>query len=191
MQLILALKIHTAASHADLEKTLDVFSRIQTKSDYARLLGRFLTMYEPLEDQLSRAENWPERGLDFDSLRKASWLREDLAALGAPAHDIDSWERCNQLPETESLGAAIGCLYVLEGSTLGGRVISKRFGETLGIAPGSGGRFFNGYGAETGERWRAFGQWTRAMEEREGFLEPEATRAAKETFACFGRWLSF
>ncbi len=50
---------------------------------------------------------------------------------------------------------ALGCLYVLEGATLGGQVISRHLAK-LGIGPENGGRFFNGYGARTGEMWKSF-----------------------------------
>jgi heme oxygenase len=189
MQLLHALKARTAASHSNLENSLDVFSRVRDAAAYRGLLGKFFTLYEPLEAQLERSADWSSLKFDFDAHRKAAWLREDLSALGVSAAEMDSWQRCRSLPDTAGVGAAIGCLYVLEGSMLGGQVISKRFRETLGVTPETGGRFFNGYGAETGQRWRAFGQWVQEADVREGGLEVPAAEAAKSTFACFGQWL--
>ncbi|MGC4072816.1 MAG: biliverdin-producing heme oxygenase [Nibricoccus sp.] len=191
MRLLQALKTHTAVCHQDLENSLSVFSRIRTRDDYGRLLEKFLTLYEPLEAQLGTSADWRALDFDFDAHRKTAWLRGDLAALGVNEAEINSWERCRTLPSTEGVGAAIGCLYVLEGSTLGGQMISKQFRETLGVTPETGGRFFNGYGAETGQRWRAFGMWAQTADDRAGGLEQPAAEAAKHTFACFGQWLKF
>nr|WP_262512340.1 biliverdin-producing heme oxygenase [Adhaeribacter arboris] len=47
-------------------------------------------------------------------------------------------------------------MYVMEGSTLGGKVISKIVYETLGYTPENGIAFFNGYGTQTGPKWKAF-----------------------------------
>jgi heme oxygenase len=54
-----------------------------------------------------------------------------------------------------NLNFAVGCLYVLEGATLGGQFISRHL-ATLGIGPANGGLFFHGYGAKTGEMWKSF-----------------------------------
>ena len=148
-------------------------------------------MYEPLEEQLGRSTDWTAAGWDFEIRRKTQWLREDLRMLDVSEKELQSWSRCNHLPETESLGAAIGCLYVLEGSMLGGQMISRQFGEKLGITPATGGRFFNGYGADTGRQWRAFGTWAQTASDRAGGLEAPATRGAEQTFRCFGSWLKF
>jgi hypothetical protein len=49
-----------------------------------------------------------------------------------------------------------GCLYVLEGSALGGRVISKRVKQTLGLGPATGGAYFHGLGRQTARHWSDF-----------------------------------
>lgn len=58
---------------------------------------------------------------------------------------------------TESLGHALGHMYVMEGATLGGRMILQHVQKTLGLDEHTGGTcFFAGYGAETGSRWKSF-----------------------------------
>lgn len=52
-------------------------------------------------------------------------------------------------------GYALGYFYVIEGSTLGGRVILKQIAPVLKLGP-EGTRFFTGYDAETGRFWRSF-----------------------------------
>jgi heme oxygenase len=93
------------------------------------------------------------------------------------------------LPEVGSLGQALGCLYVMEGSTLGGRFIARRLHEHLGLTPASGAAFFHGYGEETGSRWKAFQQ---ALVRYSAATENEfaVIGAAEETFSKFEKWLN-
>jgi len=50
--------------------------------------------------------------------------------------------------------AALGILYVIEGSTLGGQVIAKRIREKLNLTPDLGGHYFSSYGANVMPTWR-------------------------------------
>jgi heme oxygenase len=58
------------------------------------------------------------------------------------------------IPDVSSTGHWLGALYVLEGSTLGGQVISRHLEKHFGWKDGRGYSFFLGHGAHTGERWR-------------------------------------
>lgn len=116
MRLLHALKSQTATSPAGLESSLDVFSRVRTKQDYAAPLGKFFTLYEPMEASLGFSQDWAALRWDFPSHQKNGWLRDDRKALGVPAVEIAAWNRCVRLPGTDNLGATIGCPYVIEGS---------------------------------------------------------------------------
>lgn len=191
MRFLGQLKQHTAESHASLEQGMAVFDRVKTKSDYRALLQKFFTLYEPLEKRLAGAADWVALGWDFPAEMKTPLLRADLQALGANDGELAAWPRATVLPALDEPGAAVGSLYVLEGSTLGGQMISRRFAAELGITPGAGGEFFNGYGADTGTHWRKFGQWAEIQSEQhpENF-EAGAVRGARETFNCFAQWLT-
>jgi heme oxygenase len=53
--------------------------------------------------------------------------------------------------------SALGTLYLLEGSQLGGRVIGRSVSRSLGVTPGRGGSFFCGRTADMArQRWQAF-----------------------------------
>ena len=85
--------------------------------------------------------------IDLGSIgRRRDWLAADLHALATalPA------------PQSLGLGHGFGCLYVLEGSALGGRVISKRVKQTLGLGPATGGAYFHGLGRQTASHWSDF-----------------------------------
>ena len=88
----------------------------------------------------------------------------------------------------DSIQRVLGCLYVIEGATLGGQVITRHLEKNLGITPESGGAFFAGYGAETGARWKEFCALLTAAAERVSG-EDEIVASANDTFATLGRWL--
>lgn len=82
------------------------------------------------------------------------WLAQDLAALGWPwpAHAATA-DPCAGLHLPDAL-AALGSLFVVEGSALGGQVIVRRLGTQAALAPAL--RYFQGHGEATRARWRRF-----------------------------------
>ncbi len=191
MRLLPLLKSQTADAHAALEQNLNLFELVRTKDDYRLLLTRFFTLHEPLEQRLADAIDWPALGFDFASRRKAPLVRHDLRTLGTTDTEIDALPRATALPSLDNTAAAIGCLYVLEGSTLGGQFISKHFQTSLGIAPETGGRFFHGYGPHTATRWREFGQWAEQQNPSAATdFDTRAAAAASATFHSFAQWLN-
>lgn len=190
MSLVATLREGTSDCHVALEKSLDLLQRVTTPVEYRELIKRFFTLYEPLEAELAAVVDWNASGWDFSAHRKTPWLREDLLALGVPATEIADWPRCESTKTPASFGAAIGCAYVLEGSTLGGQMLAKQFRDTLGITPQRGGQFFQGYGAATMPSWRAFGGWADAQANADPHLKDQAVRGARDTFEVFSRWLT-
>ncbi|GAA5142351.1 biliverdin-producing heme oxygenase [Prosthecobacter algae] len=183
------LKTQTAEVHAALETQLDIVRHFESRTSYLKLLEGFFTLYEPLEQRLATAMDWSAEGWDYEGRRKTPWLVEDLAALGLVPQDVAALSRCVDLPDIHCPAAAVGCLYVLEGSTLGGQVITRLLGQHLDIPPDQGGSFFAGYGPETVGRWREFGTWAEAWSTRHPQDHPAAVQAARQTFDVFARWL--
>lgn len=119
---------------------------------------------------------------DVAARRSAALILDDLEAIG---EDLQNMERCTSLPQIDNLSQAFGALYVLEGSSLGGRIISRMMKNKEGLPLHTGGlRFFEGYGKETGEKWKAF------LEALNGQPEGEAiVAAANQTFQSFQNWM--
>ena len=140
MPLLATLKSETATQHTSLENSLDLFERAATPEGYRRLLAQFYGLYRPMEEDLAQALAWEAHHWDFGGRRKTPWLETDLSALGLDAAAIARLPVCDVLPPLAGPGAVIGCLYVLEGSTLGGQFISRQLRQALGIDPESGGR---------------------------------------------------
>jgi heme oxygenase (biliverdin-IX-beta and delta-forming) len=104
-----------------------------------------------------------------------------MAALGVGAEEIARIPQCAELPELVTIPQVLGCLYVIEGATLGGQIITRHLQANLGITPETGGAFFAGYGVENGARWQAFGAMITAAAERFGG-EDEIVASANRTF---------
>lgn len=151
---LLRLRSETRLEHEAVEETLGLADPGVTRDLYCLRLKQFYGFYCPIEERLAQVDGWEGRGVDLDARRKTSLLRADLAALGAePTERIPL---CPRLPPLDDAAAGFGCLYVLEGATLGGQIISRHIKSTLGITPESGGSFFRGYGERTGEMWQSF-----------------------------------
>ncbi len=151
--------------------------------EYRAYLERTYGFYQPVEGLLARLSVWPALGLDPAPRMKLPLLMRDLRALGS---DPGSLRICAAPPALGSVAEAAGCAYVLEGSTLGGRVISRHVQAQLGANVAR--EFLDGYGAGTGESWQAFRAALRAFADTPE-REAGAVFGAKQTFATFTRWL--
>lgn len=181
-----ALKRSTEDCHRRLERRLPLFDPQFARADYLRLLQCFLGYYRPLESLLSGVPELPRHPPDCAS--KSSWLETDLLALGMTPSEIQGLPICRELPEATNPYSGFGCLYVLEGATLGGQAISRHLRRTLDIDAACGARFFSSYGRETPARWQAFGARLAAAVQGER-PQTEAIRAARETFLRLEAWL--
>jgi heme oxygenase len=151
---------------------------------YAEVISGFATWLQAWEPRVRDA--LPEHLRPwFDERRRARFAREDLAWLRAThglAPCLDGEGPALAVPLGD-LAQALGSLYVIEGSTLGARVIAPRLEASLGVVAGHGARYFNGFGDDAISVWRDF----RECAERElgGAVEPtdSACQSARRTFA--------
>ena len=150
------LKMSTSASHTALEDQLPLMNADLSREGYCQFVSRFFGFYAPLETQLLASPHWHQLAFDYAPRQKTSRLAHDLLALGRSHADLEATPRCTDLPACITPEQLLGCLYVIEGATLGGRSITRHLQARLGLTPESGGAFFDGYGAQTGLYWKAF-----------------------------------
>jgi heme oxygenase len=140
------LRDATRDRHERLEARLDILNRLLTVPGRRELVAGFHALHAGAEAALEPLLGGVP-GLDFHARRRSERLARDLAGLGG---------RVRPSPPMPVYGVAqaLGVLYVLEGSTLGGRVIRRHLAANGGDMAGLG--FLDPYGAATGDRWRSF-----------------------------------
>ena len=168
------LKDATTADH----QRLDAHPRLQAllapglpNAIYGALLHALLAWYTPLELHLiNRLDSW-RVPLALDRRRKTGLLERDLRVLGLGDH-LTELAPDAALPMLDCRPAALGCMYVLEGATLGGQMIARQLQQNAGMTITTGSAFFHSYGPEVGSLWHAFGlfldQCPEALEKRGG-----------------------
>ena len=81
---------------------------------------------------------------------------------------------------------ALGSLYVMEGSTLGGQVIMRNVTLRLGFDDRFGCSYFAGHGANTGAMWRSF---LARLDEAPTAEAERIANGASATFERLAWWL--
>lgn len=181
-----SMPVHALLRHTtrDVHRRLhrhDGFASVQdgtcTLDAYRRLLLRLHGFHRPFEAAAGLA---PERSV---------WIADDLAYLGVDAQALASHASCAFIPRLHDDPRRVGALYVVEGSTLGGRELFHGLDRLFGAETIAGRRFFFGRGATTIDRWKDYlARLTRCAS------DPARTtainEAAAETFACFEHWMA-
>lgn len=88
---------------------------------------------------------------DINQRKKLSSIQDDLKVLGfSVLNETTAFDTDFEIP------FALGIVYVMEGSTLGGRVILKNIEKQLGFNADDGAKYFSGYKGNTGSLWKSF-----------------------------------
>lgn len=177
------LKEATRAQHENLENTVDVMGEVFSLENYKMLLTKFYRFYAALETKV--AENdLTGAGFDFGPRRKTPLLEKDLEALGVLEKVKTQVPLWDGLPDVSSLSKAFGSIYVMEGATLGGQVITRHLKQDFGLTPENGAAFFSSYGTQVGSMWKSFKEILTAYAEKNGD-DAQIIEAARETFDSF------
>ncbi|TKC09881.1 biliverdin-producing heme oxygenase [Pedobacter polaris] len=171
-----AIKENTTPEHQQLEQlVISHLKQIRSDADYAQLLRNFYAYFSAVEAVC--VPNISITGLiDLSSRRDSSFIARDITELGGNLDNLPAVV----VPEINNLAQAMGAMYVIEGSVLGGPYIVKMLAR-LGIVNGVS--FFSGYGAATGERWKEFVTALNSLSDP--LAQQQAIFTAKETFANF------
>jgi len=139
------LKTQTSVNHLLLEKKLVSFMKtIRTEAEYARFLALFYGYFGALELSINKCLN-ASIIPDYENRRKTEALKIDLKILNQEDLKLAASEL---LPVIENHLQSLGALYVIEGSTLGGKIISKMIKQQLKTEVMAF-TFFTGYGDQS------------------------------------------
>ncbi|NMO16083.1 biliverdin-producing heme oxygenase [Pyxidicoccus fallax] len=186
------LKTETRPHHERTEAAVRLMEPDLTPGGYRRHLEALHGFYVPLEAELSAWLEGAVPALRAHERWKVPLLEEDLRALGHDTASLARLPRCQQLPQLPGLPEALGCFYVLEGSTLGGQLILRHLRRRFADVPVGPFAFFSAYGEEVGPMWRAFGQalTQAAAEASSSDFDARVVKGAQDTFEAFGAWLA-
>src|SRR4051812_16217825 len=142
------LRAATRAHHQALEDRVDVLGRAASAHGRRELVQGFHQLHAEAETAIAP---WVAdlAGLQFEARRRTAQLKQDLTALGLTSSTVD-----HRPPAVRSAVEALGRMYVLEGSTLGGRLLTRGLTAAGHDLVGLG--FLDPYGDGVGERWRSF-----------------------------------
>ena len=157
-------------------------------ADYRLLLARLWGFHKAFECAIEEAACGLDLPIDMKARARAPMLEADLATLGCSAAEIPRLPHCDYMFRPRSAPACLGALYVVEGSTLGGRHIARALAGLFEGAEGEGRKFFLGYGAAHGAMWRGFLEQLDLLTGDEA-REAEAIEGAVRTFEDFESWM--
>jgi heme oxygenase len=161
-----------------------------SKEEYVSILKKLAAFYAPVEDEWLRwASRFPKE-LEIEARAcKTALLREDLAELDDERPDQQDQLHFDLAP-FQSLEEVWGCVYVIEGSTVGGQLIAKALANSLGVTTGHGGSFYSPYGETTALRWQIFRKTLNDAVESQALDLDKMTTAARSTFSSLDRWMA-
>jgi heme oxygenase len=183
--IVALLRSRTQDAHGALEAQLGLLEQPAFTEYYAHLLSRFLGFHLVWEQDIKA---FPALARELEMRSRLRHLWHDLKALGLTNAEVSSVPLC---ADAHSLTAdeahALGSFYVLEGSTLGGQLITRHLSSAPWL-PAEGLCYFNPYGSRTGEMWRSFRQWLEIQARQHAANDIVA--GARATFVVLQKWLN-
>lgn len=185
------LKTDTSLAHRQLERNIclsRLFQTDYTVGEYRYLIAKFYGFFSAIEPFIF-ANLEPANHALLAHRRKTDLLVKDLSLLDIDNFNPRTMTLCDQIPVLNSFARQMGALYVLEGSTLGGRIISKKLIDHFGNAIIPTLNYYQSYGDKVIDEWSAFHRFMADRFDGKEIETNEVVSAAIETFSCLDQWL--
>jgi heme oxygenase (biliverdin-IX-beta and delta-forming) len=176
------LRLETAVDHVAVEAGMPLMVEDLDQNTYIRCLLQVHGIVAAWEEwSAGSSPEWMHSLLG--NRQRRGLLERDLAWFGVvhldPARPA--------MPEMKDEASLLGSMYVMEGSTLGGRLIARHVERVLGLSVGVGDAYFCGHNQQTGTLWKEFcGVLQASVPDRE---TDTVIAAAKTMFQIFGSWM--
>jgi len=159
-------------------------------STYQSVLIAYFHLYRALEDRINQYLSLHHDLFEYSERNKLPWLIHDLSYFHQDLQGL-TYEKppITNFSEIKDIGQLAGVLYTLEGSTLGGQVISRNLADSHGLTATRGACFFNGYGERTLTKWQDFLYFAESLSENVDACET-AVKSACQTFQLFEQSLN-
>ena len=178
------LKERTMEAHASLEKKLVVhIKNVESISDYTDLLLLLYPFHLRVSELLACSlVELPEHKPDPARIGN---LQADLLHFGRKL-EYESFD-IPKMPAITSTEEAWGIVYVLEGSTMGGQIITRILSRSMNVPGDIGFSFFNPYHSNTAAKWEGF---KNKLNDAAGSLDQEKIiQAANHFFDNYNQWI--
>jgi heme oxygenase (biliverdin-IX-beta and delta-forming) len=184
------LRSKTANSHQLIEQnsmSQSLMSQGVTITQYAQYLKSMYTFVYGFEKMVFPLLKNYEM-LQIDHRRKSHLIQADLALLN---YTVDQPFVNNELFNTHyhNVADALGGMYVLEGSTLGGQIINRHLLKNLGDSITGKTTYLTAYAEQTGSMWKVFLQLL-CEEATTSANKDEIIDSAVNTFSLLNNCLS-
>jgi heme oxygenase (biliverdin-IX-beta and delta-forming) len=150
------LRRKTSAAHIALEAlpvSVSIVNPKVTREEYRLYLELMYPLVNDLELNVFPVIN--NEIDDLEERRKEHLIANDLEFLGSSNKNLVDMPFTHVAKEY-STAFAMGIMYVMEGSALGGRVILKNIMPALNLSEEEGCQYFAGYKNRTGPYWKKF-----------------------------------
>jgi heme oxygenase len=189
IQLSIRLRNETRLQHKLVEVACNLPNAVQSISDYKNCLLNFYSIYCPLELHIASFKDLEQMGLSMQERARMPDLQQDLRLMNV---DPDLWcdAAPHALPSLPEFPFALGALYVLEGSTLGGQIIMSALQQQMRTPLDMPGGFFAGRGKTTGPLWHQFCVILDAYGQQFPETQADVVEGAKRTFNAITSWFN-
>lgn len=184
------LRAETQVYHERMAVKLDLMRPTLTLYDYRMLLQKLYGLVNPIEYRINQRSDWDVPALELKQRLKTQLITQDLIVLGVNSQHLHSLPICRIIPAFSNFSEILGCMYVLEGSTLGGQILSQYFHDRFKINSKTGCSYFSSYGAQIFEMWSRFVAFLNNYGINNANDTQKVVAGAIETFQSFERWLT-
>lgn len=176
----------TRSDHDQIEQLMALDRPDFSVDNYFEHLVRFRRFYRDFESHLESSGT--SAALFYSGgRRKLGLIDLDLNEVESlPQSMKPKTDFASLLPTEAHLWGAI---YVIEGSTLGGQFLTRKFEKTFGDAVRNRTHFFNSYGSQVGKCWQETVRTINQLQLSENETE-NAIEGARRTFAAMGRYFA-
>jgi heme oxygenase len=176
------LRQETTADHIAVEAGIPLMVEDLDRDTYVSCLRQVHGIVAAWEESAStNSPKWMHSLLA--NRQRRALLERDLAWFG-----VAEWDQGRPaMPEMKDDASFLGAMYVMEGSTLGGRLIARHVERVLSLSAGRGDAYFCGHNEQTGALWREF---CGVLQARVPDCETDTViMAAKSMFRVFRSWM--
>jgi heme oxygenase len=180
------LRHETADAHRTAEAVTGLPRTVSSVPEYAALLRLLWQFHTHVETTLAAPRwrtDWARVGIVPSEHDRSGLIAADLSDLHVT---VKSETRVSQPLVAASFGGALGILYVVEGSSLGGLLLGPLLREALGLIPT---RFYDGDSRAHPRPWRSV-QAALSGYDAAGGDHDEVIDGARHAFETFGSRLA-